>query len=406
MSEFNFEQEYVVLRDLQPGRRVRGVGGPGVAHTAPRVDEIEIKTEVLTEAGARRLRSEPTVAEVAPRLRVKLVTPVAAASGPSPAGAGNATWGLDAVGATSSDFDGAGVTVAVLDTGINLQHEAFQPMAAKISVKDFTGTGDGDGNGHGSHVAGTIGGQDVNGTRIGVARNLDRLLVGKVLNDQGGGTTKGIADGIWWAMSEGANVVSMSLGFDLAGAFADLVVNGNLPPDLAGSRVLAAYRQNLRLFDRLGELSRSMQAAVGGSSLLIAASGNESRRHVHPQYTIDTAPPAAAENVMSVGAVSSGAGGLQIADFSNTSPHLVAPGVAVLSANAHDNAGLVSLNGTSMATPHVSGLAALHWQAEGQQGGIPTAERIFNRLVGSAVRGGFAAPPSADDVGRGMARAP
>src|SRR5690606_41420985 len=109
---------------------------------------------------------------------------------------------------------GEGITVAVLDTGIEASHPAFDGV--KVIEKDFTGSGDGDTNGHGTHCAGTIVGRDVDGTRFGVAQGVSTLLAGKVLGGAGGGTDT-IAEAIQWAVAEGANVISKSLGIDFPG---------------------------------------------------------------------------------------------------------------------------------------------------------------------------------------------
>ena len=126
-----------------------------------------------------------------------------------------------AVGATTTSFTGAGVTVAVLDTGIDAGHEAFAGKA--IEQKDFTGEGDGDRNGHGTHCAGTIFGGKVGQLRIGVAPGIQKALIGKVLDAQGSGSTDQILDGLLWAVRNGANVVSMSIGFDFPGMVKRLI---------------------------------------------------------------------------------------------------------------------------------------------------------------------------------------
>nr|WP_229419583.1 S8 family serine peptidase [Pseudoduganella dura] len=100
-------------------------------------------------------------------------------------------WGITAVGADRSRFSGAGVTVAVLDTGIDAAHPAFSGV--QLVQQDFSGDGDGDAFGHGTHCAGTILGRDVGGTRIGVARGVTRALIGKVLGNDGSGSTDMVA---------------------------------------------------------------------------------------------------------------------------------------------------------------------------------------------------------------------
>jgi subtilisin family serine protease len=148
------------------------------------------------------------------------------------AAAPTVAWGVQAVKADTSPQTGAGIKVAVLDTGIDASHVAFKDVP--IVQKDFTGEGDGDQHGHGTHCAGTIFGRDVQGTRIGVARGVTDVLIGKVLGQNGGGSSDEIMQAILWAVQEGANVISMSLGMDFPGYVAALQADG-MPPELATS---------------------------------------------------------------------------------------------------------------------------------------------------------------------------
>ncbi|HRI57429.1 MAG TPA: S8 family serine peptidase, partial [Anaerolineae bacterium] len=110
-------------------------------------------------------------------------------------------------------FDGTGVKVAVIDTGIDPTHPDFGDRI--IEAKDFTNTKPGgvDGNGHGTHVAGTIAGsgEASGGLYIGMAPQA-RLLVAKVLRDNGSGATSDVMAGVDWAVQQGAQVLNLSLG--------------------------------------------------------------------------------------------------------------------------------------------------------------------------------------------------
>ena len=120
-----------------------------------------------------------------------------------------------------SEFTGAGTRVAVLDTGIDRAHPAFAGI--DITEADFSGDGNGDRCGHGTHCAGTIFGRDVDGNRIGVARGVHSVLIGKILGDDGNGSTAAMYKGITWAIDKGAQVISMSVGFNFPGMVSTLI---------------------------------------------------------------------------------------------------------------------------------------------------------------------------------------
>lgn len=259
------------------------------------------------------------------------------------------SWGIETVGAIDADGDAAkDVKVAVLDTGIAPNHPAFDGI--EPILQNFTDEPDEDIDGHGTHCAGTIFGQDVDGTRIGIARGIRKPLIGKVLG-KGGGDSESIFQAIEWARREGAHIISMSLGMDFPKFRDRLEANGRHSRE-ATSIALTAYRENIRLFDKISNLF-----SVPGplkAPLMIAAAGNESRRK---SYTISVAPPAAADDILSVGAIDPD---LQPARFSNTNPNCCAPGVDIWSADFKGS--IKKLSGTSMATPHVAGVAALRAQ--------------------------------------------
>jgi major intracellular serine protease len=209
---------------------------------------------------------------------------------------------------------GKGIVVAVLDTGISKNHPFLKDNI--IDGKDFSGKGDyEDGNGHGSHVAGII---------RQVAPNAE-LLIGKVLDDDGGGSYQSIIDGINWATNYvGANgertrIINMSLG-------------GSEPLD---------------------KLEQAILNAVSKGILVVVASGNEGN-HLDDRYEFSY--PALYNECITVGAIDKNS---KMAGFSNEHLQLdvVALGVEVKS--TYKNEGYAVLSGTSMATPHISSALAL-----------------------------------------------
>ena len=356
--------------------------------------EVKMDVAELNRKEVRDLGRDPDVLAVTIPMPTKLVEPVGA-----PAAAG-AVWGIAAVGADKSAFTGKDVVVSVLDTGIDASHPAF--AGVDLIEQDFSGSGNGDRQGHGTHCAGTIFGRDVDGKRIGVARGVRQALIGKVLADEGG-SSEMLFSGMLWALQNKANVISMSLGFDFPGMVHDLVESGGYDIRAATSQALEAYRANLRMFDSIMDVRQSYEAFAPGC-VVVAAAGNESHR---PHYEISVGLPAAAEDVISVGALDLSAtspGTYATGFFSNSLPDVVAPGVKVTSARA--GGGLTSLTGTSMACPHVAGVAALWWEAVRTTGTVTRAGSIIGKVTAMARSNVFEPGTDMGDVGRGLVTAP
>jgi len=276
------------------------------------------------------------------------------------------TWGLRATAVDTTSATGAGIRLAVLDTGLDLEHPDFAGRA--ITSRSFVAREPvRDGQGHGTHTSGTACGpaDPPAGRRYGVASEAE-MFVGKVLNDQGSGNDAGILAGIDWAITNGCRVISMSLGADVP-------------------EVSAAY-------ETVG------RRALAAGTLIVAAAGNNARRS--DGFLGLVGMPANSPSIMAVAAVDSS---LEIADFSAAANpveggeiDITGPGVAVYSSwpmPRRNN----TISGTSMATPHVAGIAALWSQATGA-----TARALWDALVQAA------RPLSlpASDVGAGLAQAP
>lgn len=247
-------------------------------------------------------------------------------------------WGMEAIGArrvwATTPGDRA-VKVAVIDTGIDAAHPDFSGRVE--AGRDFINQDDdpADDDGHGTHCAGTVAAGLGNGGVVGVAPGVTLLAV-KVLDGEGGGTFVSVSAGIVHAADRGARVLSLSLS--------------------------APRTSKL--------LEEAVAHAAAKGALLVAASGNAGS--TAPAY------PAALPQVMAVGAVRRGD---MPAYFSNTGKHLsvAAPGVDILS--TVPGGGWESLDGTSMACPHVAGLAALMFSRRPTW----TADQVRRRIESTAV---------------------
>ncbi len=294
----------------------------------------------------------------------------------------------------------------MLDTGIDADHPAFAGVT--LTQRDYTGQGNGDANGHGTHCAGTIFGRDVDGKRIGVARGITEAFIGKVLNDQGSGTSEMMFDALKEASMSDVKVISMSLGgFDFPGLVEELVADG-FPVKLATSLALEMFRTNLGMFESLMDMFRQQEAFDGGT-VVIAAAGNESERQVHPNFEVSASVPAVADGCIAVGALGGqGPDGLVVADFSNTNPMYRPPRRGGGRKRQDGRGGLLALNGTSMACPHVAGGVAALWWEEVLGSAVPsTATSVFTRLLATATTTGIAPGVQvADRGGQGLVQSP
>jgi subtilisin family serine protease len=279
------------------------------------------------------------------------------------------TWGLQATKVVNSCYSGQGIKIAVLDTGFDLNHPDF--IGRSIQSKSFIlGEEVQDGHGHGTHCIGTALGalKPSQLPRYGIAYNTE-IYAGKVLSNRGSGADGGILQGIEWALINGCHVISMSLG----------------SPTEVGTPYSRVYEA-------------VAQRALNRGTLIVAAAGNDSRRdrgRIKP-----VGHPANCPSIMAVAALDSQ---LQIAWFSNRGINpeggqvdIAGPGVAVRSSWLMPMQ-YNTISGTSMATPHVAGIAALHAEATGVKG-----QELWNLLVRTARR----LPLPSEDVGAGIVQAP
>lgn len=263
--------------------------------------------------------------------------------------------------AWAAGYDGTGIKIAVLDTGIDTGHPDLTTQV--IAEQDFTGSASGAGDkfGHGTHVASITAGTGAKaaGKYKGVAPGA-KILNGKVLDDNGGGYDSGIIAGMEWAVAQGADVANLSLG-----------------------------GQDMPGIDPLEETVNRLSAE--SDTLFVISAGNEGEAGEH---TVGS--PGSADAALTVGSVDKtdalavdSSRGPRVGD-GGVKPDLTAPGVDITAAAAagskleewfpSDIPGYLTISGTSMASPHVAGAAALL----AQQHPDWTGERIKAVLTGSA----------------------
>jgi subtilisin family serine protease len=357
--------------------------------------KVAVEVEELNRNSIGSVANRKDVLAIAPVIPMKLIEPIGHPLAVEAPAAPPLAWGISAVGANTSPYTGSNVVVAVLDTGIDRNHPRFAGI--KIKEKDFTGEGNGDHHGHGTHCAGTIFGRDLNGSRIGVAPGISKVLIGKVLGGSGGSSAD-LVNAMYWALQNGANVISMSLGIDFTALRETLLAQG-LPPVAATSRALESFRATVHFFEKMAGVIQSGNPFFQ-PCIVVAAAGNESNR---PQYEIAVSPPAVSEGFISVAAVGESPAGYSTAPFSNTGANVSGPGVDILSAAPGGE--YAQMSGTSMATPHVAGVAAL-WYEKQRSAGELMPGMLSTRLMGSAHGRDFAPGQDSFDVGLGMVRAP
>jgi subtilisin family serine protease len=293
-----------------------------------------------SESEAKRLAADPAVASV-----VQNRTFTVAGTQPSPP-----SWGLDRIDQrnlprdnsyTYPDSAGQGVTAYIIDTGVRITHSDFGGRASYgYDAVDNDNTAQ-DGNGHGTHVAGTVA-----GNAYGVAKKA-KIVGVRVLNNSGSGTTAGVVAGIDWVARNAVKpaVANMSLGGG------------------ADSTLDAAVRN----------------AVASGVTFAVAA-GNEN-------VDASTRSPARVGEAITVGATTSSDARASYSNYGSILD-LFAPGSSITSSWHTSDTATNTISGTSMATPHVAGAAALYLA------GNPTATpaQVSSALTSAATTGVVTSP--------------
>jgi subtilisin len=264
-----------------------------------------------------------------------------------------ATWGLIKCRVPPSSRSGAGIKVAVLDTGMDLGHPDF--AGRPVTSLSFVGQPVQDLHGHGTHCIGTSCGMLAPaGTtpRYGIAHKA-QIFAGKVLANSGSGAQAGILAGMNWAIANRCAVISMSLG--------------------SQTPVHPAY-------------TAAGQAALNNGCLIVAAAGNAGSQ---------TGGPANSPTIMAVASLDPN---LRPSSFSNFGKiEIAAPGRDVFSSAPRPQR-YATMSGTSMATPHVAGCAALWAETSSSLRGM----NLWRKLLATARPLGL----PASRVGRGLVQAP
>lgn len=299
-------------------------------------------TATLSATEARRLAADPAVASVEQNQRVRLADTTQT----------SAPWGLDRTDQaalplsgtyTYPDSAGSGVTVYVIDTGVRITHTQISGRASYGYDAVDGDTTASDGNGHGTHVATTVA-----GTTYGVAKKANIVAV-RVLDNSGSGTTAGVIAGIDWvtANHSGPSVANMSLG---------------------------------------GSASTSLDTAVANSIAsgvtYAVAAGNSSAN-------ASSYSPARVATAITVGATTSSDARASYSNYGSVLD-IFAPGSSIIAGYNTSDTATATLSGTSMATPHVAGAAAVY--LAGHTSATPAA--VASALTGGATANVVTSPGS------------
>ncbi|MFF0749502.1 S8 family peptidase [Streptomyces sp. NPDC004267] len=342
---------YVVLLDGKTGRDGKSALAKEYGGTLRRSYDSSVNgfsVNGLTETEAKRLAADPAVAKVVQNRTFHIDE--TQEKPPS--------WGLDRVDQTDTagddkytypDSAGEGVTAYVVDTGVRISHKDFGGRASYgFDAVDNDDTAQ-DGNGHGTHVAGTIA-----GSTYGIAKKA-KIVAVRVLDDNGSGTTEQVVAGIDWVTKnhKGPSVANMSLG-------------GGADP----------------------ALDDAVRKAIASGVTFGVAAGNESA----------DAGQGSPSRVTEAITVASSTKDDQQSDFSNFGSvvDLYAPGSEITSAWNDSDTGTKTISGTSMATPHVVGAAAVY--LAGHKDATP--DQVAQALVAGATpdKIGNASPGTANKL--------
>jgi subtilisin family serine protease len=302
-------------------------------------------TATLSADEAGRLAADPAVASVEQDQRVRV-----------DATQTNAPWGLDRIDQTSlplngsytyPDTAGSGVTVYVIDTGVRISHSQISGRAVNgYDAVDGDNVAQ-DGNGHGTHVATTVA-----GSTYGVAKSA-RIVAVRVLNNSGSGTTAGVIAGIDWVTKNhsGPSVANMSLG---------------------------------------GGVSRTLDTAVRNS---IASGVTYAVAAGNSNTTASSSSPARVAEAITVGATTSTDARASYSNY-GSALDIFAPGSSITAGWHTSDTATNTISGTSMATPHVAGAAAVYLAGHPSATPSQVASALVNGSTAGKVTGAGTGSPN------------
>ncbi|MFF5965729.1 S8 family peptidase [Streptomyces collinus] len=334
------KDSYLVTLKKSAGLKASSAAGKGlVKEYGGSVDKtfgtaLNGYSATLSATEARRLAADPAVASVEQNQRVTLAATQT-----------NAPWGLDRVDQASlplsgtytyPDSAGSGVTVYVIDTGVRITHQQISGRASHGYDAVDGDSNASDGNGHGTHVATTIA-----GSTYGVAKKA-KIVGVRVLNNSGSGTTAGVIAGIDWVTKNhsGPSVANMSLG---GGASATL--------------------------------DTAVRNSIAGGVTYAVAAGNSST-------TASSSSPARVAEAITVGATTSTDAKASYSNY-GSALDIFAPGSSITAGWHTGDTATNTISGTSMATPHVAGAAAVYLAGHTSS----TPAQVATALVNGAVTG-------------------
>ncbi len=300
----------------------------------------------LPDAALERLRGNPDVAFIEADQRVS----IDATQSP-------ATWGLDRIdqrnlplsNSYTYDATGSGVTAYIIDTGIRASHSELGGRVGSGYTAISDGNGTNDCHGHGTHVAGTVG-----GSTYGVAKQVTLRPV-RVLDCAGSGSTSGVIAGVDWVTSNHAAgtpaVANMSLGGGVSSALDTAVTN-----------------------------------SINDGVTYAVAAGNENTNACNGS-------PSRVGAALTVGSTTSTDARSSFSNY-GTCLDLFAPGSSITSAWHTSDSATNTISGTSMATPHVAGVAALYLQGNPSASAATVSSAIVNGATSGVVTGAGSGSPN------------